>query len=387
MLNRTECRKHFPVCNKWGYLDHAAVAPLPLSTSQVVQDFARQASEEGDAVWPEWLARSERVRELSAGLIGASSAEIAFVANTTAGINLVAQGLDWKQGDNIVLPAGEFPSNFYPWKVLEQFGVELRIVEVDSVGRVSLEQIEAKMDSRTRLLAASWVGFASGFRLDLHLVSELCRRKNVLFFLDAIQGLGVLPINTSELHIDFLAADGHKWMCGLEGCGLFYCRQENLDRLKVTSIGWNSMAHRFDFDRLEVGLPDSAKRFEGGSLNMLGISALGASLSLLQGFGLGPDQSGIGERVLEIRSAFVSLIQNLGGTLLSPIQSDESGGIVRFEIPGIESLEARRRFLEQGLVMSCRSGKLRISPHFYNDGVDLARFEAAWREICRPAHA
>ena len=224
-------------------MDHAAVAPLPAPARDAVLQWSREAAEVGDVAWPRWAERVEEVRRLCAALIGADEDEIAFVPNTTAGISLVAEGLPWRAGDNVVTLANEFPSNLYPWMNLGDRGVETRRVEAPQ-GRVEVDQILERCDARTRLISVSWVGYASGWRMDLAELVERAHQRGILVFLDAIQGLGVFPMDVRQTPVDFLAADGHKWMLGPEGAGIFYVRREHLQRLRPIGVGWNSVRAR-----------------------------------------------------------------------------------------------------------------------------------------------
>src|SRR4051794_38423746 len=190
----TSFRRQMPVASKWAYFDHAAVAPLPEPTRKAMAAWLAEATEEGDVPWSAWSQQVERTRQTAATLVGADPDEMALVPNTTSGISLVAEGFPWRDGDNIVTLANEFPSNLYPWMNLASRGVEARLVRVDD-GRVDLDRLASTINERTRLVSLSWVGFASGWRIDVSEVAELCHRRGCLFFLDAIQGLGVFPLN------------------------------------------------------------------------------------------------------------------------------------------------------------------------------------------------
>ena len=216
-------RQQMPVAQRWAYFDHAAVAPLPERTRAAVTRWVDLAATEGDTVWPSWSNRVEQCRGLAARLIHAEPAEIALVHSTTEGITLVAEGYPWQPGDNVVTLDNEFPSNQYPWLNLASRGVETRRVPAVD-GRVDLDRLADACDARTRIVTVSWVGYASGYRVDLDQVAELAHRKGALLFVDAIQGLGVFPLDVQKTPIDFLAADGHKWLLGPEGAGLFYLR-------------------------------------------------------------------------------------------------------------------------------------------------------------------
>lgn len=373
-----EFRQRMPVTEHLAYLDHAATAPLSGPACAALQAWSQQAAEWGDTRWPEWEQRAHQVRQLAARLIGAAAEEVALVPNTTAGINLVAEGFPWQSGDNVVTLANEFPSNQYPWMNLAHRGVETRRVPVDD-GRVDLQRIADACDERTRIISSSWIGYASGWRMDLEDLVALAHDRGALVFLDAIQGLGVFPIDVQRLGLDFLAADGHKWLLGPEGAGIFYVRREHLTLLRPLSVGWNSVVGAHDFSRIELDLRPDAARYEGGSRNMAGLAALGASLDLLAGLGLGPDRSPLAERVLELTDQAAAALAAIGAVVRSCREPLRRSGILAFELPGRDAVEVRRRCLEAGVVLSVRGGCLRISPHAYNNGDDLERLFAVLR--------
>jgi selenocysteine lyase/cysteine desulfurase len=301
-------------------------------------------------------------------MIGAEPTEIALIRNTTEGINLVAEGFPWRAGDNCVTLCDEFPSNQYPWMHLADRGVETRRVSTDR-GTVDLDRLAAACDRRTRIVTLSWVGYSSGWRNDLDRVAEIAHRCGAYLFLDAIQGLGVFPLDLGRTPIDFLAADGHKWLLGPEGAGVFFLRREHLDLLRPVGVGWNSVEHAADFSRIELIFKDSAARYEGGSQNIAGMIALSASVKLLAQFG----PNALGRRILEITDLACERLTGIGAVVRSDRRAKHKSGIVAFDLPGRDPEAVRRRCLERGIVLSCRSGRLRISPHGYNNSADVDR--------------
>ena len=372
-------RKWMPVTHRWAYFDHAAVAPLPQPTAEAISKWCQQATQEGDTVWLEWNRDVERVHDLTASMINAEPAEIALVSSTTAGITLVAEGFPWQNGDNVVTLANEFPSNLYPWMNLASRGVETRRVEVHSDGRVDLDRLLAACDGRTQIVSLSWVGFASGFRLDLPKVVEAVHDRGAYIFLDAIQGLGVFPLDVKQVPVDFLAADGHKWMMGPEGAGIFFVRKQHLDMLRPLGVGWNSVTHRHDFSKVELTLRPTAARYEGGSQNMAGFLGLGASLEMLMRFGVSPNRSPVAERILEITDYAVQQLCAAGAAIVSVREDPHRSGIVAFRLDGQDHDTVRGRCLRAGVVLSHRNGCLRISPHAYVNEDDVDRLVAATR--------
>ncbi|NIL98093.1 MAG: aminotransferase class V-fold PLP-dependent enzyme [Planctomycetales bacterium] len=360
-------RRQMPVAERLAYLDHAAVAPISGPACEAVVAWAEQAAVHGATVWSDWNRRVQAVRRVAAGMMGAGEDQLALVKNTTAGICLVAEGYPWQPGDNVVTLANEFPSNLYPWMNLASRGVETRRVPVDQ-GRVDLSQLAAACDERTRIVAVSWVGFASGWRHDVDELATLAHEHGALLFLDAIQGLGIFPLDVSRTPVDFLAADGHKWMLGPEGAGLFYVRRDHLDLLHPWGVGWHSVVREHDFDHIQLDLKPTAARFEGGSENIVGNLALGASLELLMSFGV-PQ---IAHRILQLTDLACQRLTDAGATIASARDGQRRSGIVSFTWPGDMGL-LRQQLLRQGVVVSYRDGRLRISPHAYNNEEDLDR--------------
>ncbi len=367
-------RAEMNVVELYAYFDHAAVAPLPGRTREAIAQWARQASEEGDTRWPAWSRRVEEARRLGAQLIGAGLDEIALVHSTTEGISLVAEGYPWQPGDNVVTLDNEFPSNQYPWLNLASRGVETRRIAAPG-GRVDLAALEAACDARTRIISVSWVGYVSGWRVNLDDVLSIARRRGALLFVDAIQGLGVFPLDVQATPVDFLAADGHKWLLGPEGAGLFYLRREHLDLLRPVGVGWHSVVHASDYSRIELDLKPTAARYEGGTQNMVGFIGLASSLELLAQYG----PEAVGQRLIEITELACEKLRSAGAVDFSPREGDHRSGIVSFNMPGRDALEVKKRCLAEGVVLSARGGRLRIAPHAYTHEGDLDRLVDALR--------
>jgi selenocysteine lyase/cysteine desulfurase len=371
-------REAMPVTDKWAYFDHAAVAPLSEPARQAIVSWLAQATAEGDTVWPEWARRIEEIRQTAARLINAQPEEVSLVPNTTTGISLVAEGVAWESGDNVVTVAGEFPSNLYPWMHLRDRGVRERRVTLEGFA-VDPNRIAEACDERTRVVAISWVGYAGGWRIDPGELARVAHDHGALLFLDAIQGFGVFPIDVRASGVDFLAADGHKWMLGPEGAGLLYVKREHLDRLRPHTVGWNSVVGARDFSRVELRLRPEAARFEGGSQNMVGFHALGASLDLLERCGLSAQQSAVADRVLAIVDHACKRLVHSGARIASDRSELQrhGSGILSFELPDRDAKAVVRACAAARVALSCRGGRLRISPHAYNNEEDVERLIAA----------
>jgi selenocysteine lyase/cysteine desulfurase len=380
-MDWSQFRTEMPVTQRWAYFDHAAVGAIPQLAFDRISRWANEALLDGDAVWGGWQKLHEGARHTAAQLFNAQPSEISLVPNTSFGINLVAEGFPWKAGDNVVIPDHEFPSNIYPWMQLQDRGVELRVVPLDGA-RLPVNSLLNAIDSRTRIVSVSWVGYASGYRVDPCELAERVHQRGALFFLDAIQGLGVFPLDVRKTPIDFFAADGHKWLLGPEGAGLFYLREEHLNLLRPLNIGWNSVAQGNDFSRVDLNLRRAASRYESGTQNMAGFIGLGASLETLARFGLGPTHSAIGQRVLELTDILAERMIR-GGWALASDRSSEAvkSGILSFEIPGCDSLQLKQQLHAEKVVLSFRGGKLRLAVHAFNDESDFDRLFAAVQKL------
>ena len=372
-----EYRKEFPITGKYIYLDHAGVAPVSLRVKQAVDAFLSESTEGGAFHYPRWAQQIVNVRNASARLIGAQRAEIAFVKSTSHGLSIVSEGLDWKPGDNVLVYEKEFPSNLYPWLNLRRKGVEVKFIPAREYG-MQIEDIEGLIDGRTRLVALSSVQFTNGFRMDLGKVGELCSQKKLLFCVDAIQSLGIIPMDVKKYKIDFLSADAHKWLLGPEGIGIFYCRDTLAEKLAPPLIGWKSVKNEFGFENIDFQLKTDALRFEEGSSSVMGILGLGAALDLLMEVGI----EKIEERVLNLGDTIIKEAETRGHLLLTPTNRNARGGNVTFS-GYFDPIRVKDGLLKKGIMVNVRGGGLRVSPHFYNTEEELRRFFEVFDDIVR----
>jgi selenocysteine lyase/cysteine desulfurase len=367
----------FPVARNWAYFDHAAVAPLPRRSGDAVRSWIEHQAGHGVVGWPELERRVEGIRDQVAVLINADRDEIAFISSTTQGIGLIAEGYPWREGDNVVTAADEYPSNLYPWMNLASRGVAVRMVPARG-GRIPVEDLAAAIDRATRVLAISHVEFATGFRNDLDALAELCRARGVALFVDAIQGLGPFRIDVRRTPIDFLAADGHKWLLGPEGAGFLYVRRDWIDRLRPLGVGWHSVVGSYNAPQPEFRLKPNAQRWEGGSFNMPGLLAFGASLGLILEWG--PDA--VSRRILDRAQTVRELAASSGWAVYGSELAAERSAIVVLECPGADPAAAARELRRRDrVVAACRRGRLRISPHAYNNDEDLDRLRAGLESL------
>lgn len=348
--------EQFPVTRQLVYLNHAAVAPLARPAAEAMVRLAGEACEWGSYHYSGWLAAYDGLRKAAARLIGASSDEIAIVKNTSEGIATVANGLDWRAGDVAVVFREEFPANYFPWVRLERRGVRLRWLSIYD----PLEAVDEACRG-ARLLAVSHVNYLSGYRIDLEAFGEICRRRGCLFFLDAIQGLGAFPIDVRRAGIDALAADGHKWLLGPEGCGILYIRRELQDAIEPVEFGWTNVANYADYGSRDMTLRSDAGRYECGTLNTIGCFGLRAAIEFL----LEVSIEAIAPAVLALADRLREGASKKGYEVLGPAEEAHRSGIVSIRKPELDSRAAVRALREQAIIASPRQGWIRLSPHFY----------------------
>lgn len=371
----------FPLSADLLYLNHAAVAPWPRRTVDAVTRFAEENGSRGAAAYPSWIATEARLRARLAELIGCPTpADIALAKSTSEGLSIVAHGLDWKAGDNIVGIAQEFPSNRIVWESLREMGVAYRALDLYRSAAPEAD-LMALCDADTRLIAVSSVQYARGLRLDLSLLGDFCARREILLCVDAIQSLGVVPFDLARAKAHFVVADGHKWMLGPEGIALLYVDPRVRPCLRLHQYGWHMVAHRGDYDRHDWTPASDATRFECGSPNMLGVHALDASLSLLLETGMDRVESEVGGRIERL----IDLVDRHGFELLTPRERERRAGILTFRVPGADNEALYRRLMAEGVVCAKRGGGIRFSPHFYTPHAVLERaLEIAAARAVRP---
>jgi cysteine desulfurase/selenocysteine lyase len=367
----------FPLAPDLLYLNHAAVAPWPRRTAEAVQAFAAENMRQGARDYPRWLATESRLREQLRRLLNAASGDdIALLKNTSEALSVVAHGLDWGSGDNVVISDQEFPSNRVVWESLEPQGVEVR--QVSLAGPTPENALAGACDRRTRLLSISSVQYASGLRMNLERLGEHCRHHKILFCVDAIQSIGALPMDVRAIDADFVMADGHKWMLGPEGVAVFYCRAELRPSLALRQYGWHMVQDHGDYDRKDWAPAASSRRFECGSPNMLGIHALSASLSLLLEVGM----ETVSRYLVGNASQLIDLLRSLDDAeLVTPKEEARRAGIVSFRRRGVDPAALFRHLTVKGVVCALRGGAIRFSPHFHTPEETLARAVGYVREF------
>lgn len=358
-------RHEFPVTERLIYLNHAAVAPLPKRGAEAMRWLATDAEQNGSWHYPQWMEAVDGLKAAVARLINAEAGEIATVKNTSEGIATVALGLKWKAGDRIVAFREEFPANFYIWKKLEEWhGVRVEWLSCFD----PLEKVEQAARG-ARLLAISYVQYLSGHRVDLEAIGDICARHGVFFFVDAIQGMGAFPLDVRKAKIHALAADGHKWMLGPEGCGVLYIQQDRQDEIEPVEFGWTTVAGWQDYASRDMAVRRDAGRYECGTLNTVGCFGLRASVELILEAGV----ERIAAHVQRLGDLLAEGARAKGYELLAERTPATGAGIVSIRKPGVDARMTWSKLKENGVTAAPRQGWVRMSPHFYISPDDIGR--------------
>jgi selenocysteine lyase/cysteine desulfurase len=356
----------FPVAERYTYLNHAALGPLPRRTADTIAQLAQDFRERGSLAEATWLSTIARTRKLVSRLLNVSTDEIAFTKNTSQGLNIVAASLPWQRGDIVVTVKGEFPANVYPWVALQQQGVVVRYVRPRN-GRIVLQDLEQALVG-AKFLAISWVQYSNGYRIDLDAVSRLCAARNVLLCLDAIQGVGALPIDLRATPVDFCAFGAHKWLLAPQGVGVLYVNELFRGLMQPANVGWLGADWRdytaFDYDtRTAEGTP----HYEEGSRSLVGIAGLEQSLELLLEVG----QEHIACHLQQLTDRLAQQLMTFGYRMLTPLEPENRSGILTFAHPQRSAQELFDALRAARIVSAVREGGVRLSPHLYNTRDDI----------------
>lgn len=358
----------FPSLRNWDFFNHAGASPLPRRVAEALRTYVDDSESSGYLAGNRY-GRIAEVRDLAAGLINAHRDEIALLKNTAEGISTVARGIDWHAGDRIVTAAGEYPANVYPWMdVASRHGLELVMVpeSTDANGCLGIDINQILHEAghpQTRMVALSHVEFATGQRLDLAKIGELCRAQGKRFCVDAIQSLGALPVDVQVMKIDYLAAGAQKWMMGAEGSAIFYCRRELLEQTPPLLVGAANVVNMLAFADYDYTLQPTAGRFECGTWNMAGLDAIRAAMQLIGSLGI----DGISRHIRVLTDRLIQGLVTKGYSVVSPRHNEQWSGIVSFTSPAHDhDAIAKRLRAEERTEIVVRDGRLRASPHFYN---------------------
>jgi cysteine desulfurase / selenocysteine lyase len=360
-------REQFPALAKWTYLNSATFGQLPRRAIEAEAEHWAHREEFACSDFLDWFQDVDRLRAAIGRLIQATADDIAFVGNTSGALGLVAGGLEWRRGDNIVTLADEFPNFLYLGALVERAGVEIR--------EVPFERFYESIDERTRLVGISEVNYVTGFRPPLMEMSRFLRERGVPFFIDGTQSVGALRFDVQAVDPDVLAVHGYKWMCSPEGAGFMYIAPRLRAKLPPNAVGWRSHRTWRDVDDLHHGTPvllDTAEKYEGGGLPLPLLYAMEASIDMM--LEIGPDA--IEQRVLALAASARARLRRLGAET-----EDNGSQIVAAKLPGVDSSSLARELKSRRVLVAARHGFLRVSPHFYNNEGDLDRLEEELRRL------
>lgn len=373
-----EARELFPhLKTEQIYFNHAAIGPWSNLVLNRVQEYAERRSGTQIEIFKTFLKWSENAKDKLSNLLAATPARIAWVDNVSNGLNILAQGLNWKTGDRIILNDVEFPSNVYPFLNLKNNGVEIDFAKSRN-GMIDIDDLEKLVTPRTRLLSISLVQFLSGYRANVDAIGELCRKYGIIFCVDAIQGAGVVQIDVNKSKIDFLAGGTQKWFMSSQGLSYIYITEELQNRLVQKNVGWTSVDNSWNFLDYNLSLKSSAERYQNGTLNALGIAIFDASLDLFHNFGM----KNIEKKILENTSYFIQKLSEIGiEPILKNVPDSSRAGIVSFKSE--KSTEIFQELERKKIFCAVRAGVVRISPHFYNTHDEIDHVVVELGEIMR----
>jgi cysteine desulfurase / selenocysteine lyase len=371
LANEELRQREFPVAREKKFLAHAGVCPLPKRVADAISKCAEQSTLGDQEAF--MLSRLDAARKLASQLLNCQPDEIALVGPTSLALSFVAAGLNFRRGDNVLIYHDDYPSNVYPWMALAAKGVEVRLLNIKNFGAIRTIDVIGQVDENTRLVALASCHFISGFRIEIDAIGKFLRERGILFCLDAIQTLGAFP--TTVEHVDFLAADAHKWLLGPCGAGIFYVRRELQEKLNPPIYGWHNVRNPNFVAQEKIEFRNGAVKFEAGTQNLVGLIGLIASMELALEIGV----ENIAAELLRKRNWLVPALQAKGFTVLNAdAKIENASGIVSFFQAGKDLAALNQKFSDAGIVASLRTNRagqnfIRLSPHFYNTDAELQR--------------
>jgi cysteine desulfurase/selenocysteine lyase len=372
ILANEELRQHeFPVTRGKIFLGHAAVCPLPRRVAEAISECAQQGTLGDQEAF--MLHRLDDARKLGAQLLNCQPEEIALVGPTSLALSFVAAGLTFRRGDNILIYHDDYPSNVYPWMALAAKGVEVRLLNIKNFGAIRAIDVMGQVDENTKLVTLASCHFISGYRLEHQAIGKFLRGRGILFCLDAIQTLGAFP--TTVEHVDFLAADAHKWLLGPCGAGIFYVRRELQEKLNPPVYGWHNVRSPNFVAQEKIEFRNDARKFEAGTQNLVGLVGLIAAMELALEIGI----ENIAAELLRKRALLLPALSAKGFTVLNAgVKTENASGIVSFFQPEKDLAELNKKLSDAGIITSLRTNRagqnfIRLSPHFYNTDAELQR--------------
>ncbi len=372
--------REFPWTSQATYLNNASIGPLPARTVRVLADFNRRRAELHRLEEPWFLDLLVTSRRLAGQLLNVPPRTIALATNTSFGLNIAALALPFVAGDIVLVSDREFPANVYPWMALRSKGVSLELAGVTPQGWPDEDYLVGRMaDPQVKALAVSLVQFSNGYRVDLGRLSRAAAETGTWLVVDAIQGLGHLPVDLAETPVDILSCGAQKWLCSPWGSGFFHVRESLIEQLTPPLAGWMAYEGTDDFTQLtryREELRSDARRFEVVTLPYQDFAGMNSSLELLLELGIGP----ISEHVLGLRRPIEEWAARRGIPLASP-RGEHASGIICVVPP--EPARCHERLREAGVICSLREGSIRLSPHVYNTMEEMERVVGVLEEAHR----
>jgi selenocysteine lyase/cysteine desulfurase len=375
-LEPLEARKHFPALNTDTiYFNHAAIGPVSNLTVERINEVLKIRSENGVEDFELFGEIDKSAKQRIAKLLNADLDRVGWTSNVAHGMSIVAQGLNWDSGDRIILNDIEFPSNVYPFMNLQSRGVEIDFVDAKS-GKVEIDKIEKLITSRTKLISVSLVQFLSGFRSDVEKIGEICRKNDIIYCVDVIQGAGTVQIDVKKSNIDFLTGGTHKWLLSLQGHAYLYITKELQEKISQKIVGWSSVVDAWNLTDYNLTLRESADRFQAGTSNLIGMTALDESLKLLESIGYDKME----EAVLSNSEYFIQSLNEIGANpILKDVEKKNLAGIVTFKVTDAKKMFAKLK--ERKISCAVREGMIRMSPYFYNTRDEINRVVKIIKEL------
>ena len=358
-------RDLFPVTRQFVFFNHAAMSPPSLRVVSTISDFYKACTNQASKDYKKWMSDVKITRKRVARFINGHSDEIAFVGNTSEGLSTVALGFKWKPNDVVLVPVPDFPANVYPWMHLQASGVRINYIRRNN-GRIYVEDIKKALVPKTRMLVLSSVDYATGFSADLKGIGQFCKEKGIFLCVDAIQSLGVIPMDVKKFGIHFLAAGGHKWLTGPMGIGILFIDRDVNHLLMPTKIGWKSVENEEDF-QIHFNLKKNALGFEPGTMNLSGIFGLGAAIELLDEIGV----ENIYKKVMSLNDHLIHHLKKRKLMICSPLTNTERSGILSFKPTG-DPAKCFEFLSSKHIMVSLRNNNIRLSPTFYNNITDAS---------------
>jgi cysteine desulfurase/selenocysteine lyase len=366
----TDYRKEFAHIDEgFVHLNHAGVSGMSRRTTDRIAEFSHRQAHDPLGCFPWAFEQMKECRERFARLMGASTENLAFTKNTAHGISIIADGFDWKSGDEVVFADCEYPANSYPWLAQQDRGVVCKVLKTRTDGTLRAEDYEAAMTERTRIIAVSWVQFTTGFRVDLAALTQLAHSKGALIVVDIIQALGALPLDVTALGIDFAATGSQKWLIGPLGVGGLYATPQALSHLRLVNMGAGSVNNAFEFDTLKFDVKPTVQRYEEGTPNIFGYAGLNAALEILEEVG----QPAIADAIQNVTRYAMNGLRSHGYLVDSPDTDSDRAGIVMFHHPEHTCEAVSQALIAAKINVAVRGGRVRFAPHFYNTEDDIDR--------------